>query len=464
MIGRFWVLGILFFSNFMNSVSLAGNVDLIFPGGQGFKYALISSDILGLPNGDQNLSTSYESYISHQVSQVRQDDIIIVHALVEGTHQPDGVASVAEFASYITCDGIRATPHRQKSLKRKGGNHHGSMVMSGFCHVLADSQASVNIDLLAKINVLPGIIHDHAGAQTQLVVNHYRLVQDGDNLDGFWMPITSFKADNSGPNLIFPNPSDPRSTKYLFLSVNQDVEAGDLVYLSAHAVAEDPDPGPRMFGFELMADNDQLAVATENLIPEELYRISQYGLSMWKANADQQKTFKTQVYSITPNGVTLLARRNYSRLEGMVFRKGYETDSMFLTDIERGYMPVDFNVYPNGAQYNLMSPKVINFDGAGLMRIKAFTDLQNSGTDKKSCYIRIGVSKDSEPESYSVVSGRYFKYPYVHHNLSIEWLYPVDSAGSYTVRPYIYCGPNTSSSPITVKIGGSWATVEKFEK
>ena len=150
------------------------------------QYGLIRSDTLSIlpdpaltppPNGgstdadDRVLTKAYSPYLTYKTTNVEKDDVFVVMAVVEMTHQPQqSETSVAQVGTYIDCNNTAASPIVQKSLKRSRGNHHGSVSYNGLCALNPVPAGGATIRLMAKSDLANGIIH--RGGQPKRVVNH----------------------------------------------------------------------------------------------------------------------------------------------------------------------------------------------------------------------------------------------------------------------------------------------------
>lgn len=455
----------------------SSNVAINFPNGK--NYALYHSTVVKQTSPKTvPVTSNYANYMSYIVGGdlardgyegVKKDDIIIIRAIIEGTHQPEpGTTSVAEFSTYLTCEDTRISPYRVKSLRRSRGNHHGSMVVSGFCRAKNDSLSGIAVNLKARESLGQGLIH--FGSQTKLFIDHYKAVDPvASNLDKFYLPTEIFKAEKPNYNLTFQDPNDiVRPTLYSWQSKSLQLNSDDIVFVNAQATAENPNAEIPMFGFKLFANNTILSTATENPTPNELYRISQYGYGQYHATNNQTINFNTRLYGLEtePYFPTMLARGAYSRLEGMIFKKGGNVNSRFLKKIHRNYPASDLSIAPNGQQYNLASngdSVELIFQGPGFIRIKAYAHIKYQHTDVRSCYIRIGSKKNGSTEHLSTVSGRYMKAPYNNHNLSAEMIFEAPEAGTYKVRPFFYCSQRADQTPVILENTGTWYFIEHFE-
>ncbi len=500
--------------------SLAADVDFSFPSQS--NYALIDSIEVNMSdviednicdldwdggNGKScQLSTTIESYFDEAIT-VEPDDVLVVRAVVAITHQPDEgspeFSSVARALSYLTCDGVRISAYRSKSIKRQGGNHHGAMVASGFCHYNKTTNGQVNIELKVRSDLDNGLI-DFAN-QTKMYVDRFGKVDPVSSpLDAYYMATTKLKAsppsslavingaetrgennltvhniDKTRPALnngiltfqdpvhhfVFPLPENKirnSATFYEWQSLPlSGLESDSWVFLNAQASAERPNTGVPLFGLQLVQVKQSsnsltrsvLAAATENPTPSELYRLSQnvYG-ALKTTNTTSSVDIKTRIYSLetAPNKPSLDARASQARLEGLVFEKGLRAESMFLKKIYIEYPPADVLVDEHQKVFNIGRDRqgqglpVVFSEDKGLLRIKSHASLEYTGADVRSCYSRIKVFKDDGLggeyfREFSVPAGRYLKAPYKYHNLTSELIYQVTEAGTYRVEPFVYC-------------------------
>ncbi len=473
--------------------AVANKVDLALPNNS--HYALLNSIEVARDEGEIDTTTSYAVYLDETVD-VEKDDVLVVRAVIEGTHQPltSGDASVADFRAYLSCDNRRISPYRVKSLKRYYGNHHGSMVASGFCHYTESVPGQINVNLKAKSTRANGLIHFKQ--QTKMYIDHFRAVNPNvTNLDSYYFATEKKKADIPMEDRTIRNLSDSPSpsTYYDWQTLDMDLSNENWTFINAQGTVDDPNIEIPLSGFSIVSEVEkttqvdpvvnQLSLATENPTRSQLYRISQYGYGVYKSENYQASNvlnvkIKTRMHGKDDGhqlDVNMQARRFHARLEGLVFRKGVGLGSYFLTKIFLEYPPTDVNVYPNntpvsvGRDHNGQDLAVTFNGNSGLMRIKLHSTLEYVGTDVRSCYARIVIHKGYTPigdyiePSYSTVSGRYLKSPYKNHNLSAEYIFEVDSAGTYQVKPYVYCGNRNNQVPVKVENTGTWTFIEKFE-
>ena len=445
-------------------------VDGNFPSAVSSKYVLI--DVLSdKTSSSASLSTSYVSEFSRTAS-VLQDDILIMQSQFSASHDAtDG--SVSNVYAYVACNGLRMSPYQIKSLKR-AGNHHGSVWMSGFCHAV--QSGTIAVDVMAKSTFTGDPVHEND--QGYLYVLHYRRLVDLSTEATYW-PSSTFSATKPDVDFKVHNPSCPypQCCDVSTISVTPNID--DWIYVTSTAAVDQPIASIPMFGFRVdvnpvdCADPpavSQESVSTENPTPSELFRISQHASFMFRASNANPAEIASRVYAKDGDNIPPLYDRynliaSQTELEGIVFHKGTrQTTSWALKDVFRDYPASSLPLYPNLAQVDLMAPRTFTFTKPGLLHVKALATLDYSGSDVRSCFIRIGIKKGAGSETMSTVAGRYMKSPYRFHDFRSEYLYEVTSAGDYTVRPYIYCSPRTDQTAATILNSGSWTFVDQYEE
>lgn len=448
------------------------------------RYALFASVTKsgGPGHGLTATNGAYRGFLP-QTLRVQHGDLVYVHALVGGTHEPPpGDQSVAEFTAYISCNGARVSPYARKSLRRYKGNHHGSFTLSGYCRIPKDvAQARIEV-MVRSSSTREGRVN--YGGQTLLFIDHYRLAADADP-GSSWYPVRAFSADNGGNGFRFQNPGHAYSPTpfYRLLLVNQSLRQDDLVYLSAQGTAEDPNKEIPMFGFRLDAirhgdlrfnrngtydmttGTRRVAVATENPLRGGLTRITQNLVGMWPAPGAGIYSFISLVYGreVAPDLPDMRTERKWARLEGLVFRKGRDAASLTLAEPVRIAPAAALTVGTGGAAVNLGAPTTVRFTGTGVARIKSYATLEYAGSKARHCTLRIGVKKGGAAERFSVLATRSFQAPYRSHNLQAEWILPVE-AGNYVVRPHVVCTGSADSNPVRIEPVFATTLVDRFEK
>ncbi|PCI27964.1 hypothetical protein COB52_04235 [Candidatus Kaiserbacteria bacterium] len=429
-------------------------------------YGLISSITVEKKSGQRATNTKYRSYLTRKI-KVKKGDYLILHGLVEGTHEPPpGDLSTSVFYSYLACNGARSSAYRMKTLKRAGGNHHGSFAVSGVCKVKKNH--SLRVDLMARTSRVKGLVH--FSKQTQLIINHYRPYLPSSsitNLAAAWWPKKTFRAKSSSSSFYFQNRSDPYRTKYRLLSAKLNVYKGDLIYAYAQGSAEKPNKEIPMFGFELRVDGKRHSVATENPTPKELFRLTQYGIGMWSAPRSGSTLIDSAVYGLESSAVVprMLARRSYAALDGIIFSKGYGAKSFGLTGVTRAALSKNTKVHPDKKRVRVAPMQTIKFAKSGFLRAKSMATFKYLGADVRSCFIRMELKQGSRVLERSPVAGRYLKKPYTYSNLSVERIFQIKRPGSYRVESYVYCsGKRKNKTPVEIVAYGSGVVLTRFER
>lgn len=412
---------------------------------------------------DRALGLSYAPYLSRTEKDVQKNDLFVITAVVELTHQPPiSEKTVAHMASYVDCNNKAASPVVQKSLKRYAGNHHGSVNFTGVCHFGSVPASGVTVRLLAKSSLANGVIH--GGAQTKLIVNQYRLLTgDQDSLNSFF-PVATFSQE--GTSRIQTSPKGVLEPK-AYQSISVPVLVGDLLYLNTQVTSADANPEIPMFGLDLLVGSSRLMSATENVVSSELPRVSQTVSAMWRSRVKGDVVVGTKVTaaeSVTSSRLSIIG--SLSKLEGMVLRKGPGQDRKSLKQLLRISPNADLTLTANAVNVPISSTRSIQFDAPGILRVKSMANLQYGAADLQKCQTQIQIvsTAGAGVKALSMKNSKFFRSPYTYNSLSSEFIYTVKDPGTYKVDSFVLCESSFTKAPVTVLKNGTSSVIEVYEE
>ena len=402
---------------------------------------------------DRSLTTTFASYLQYTSADLKVGDVFVVMADVEMSHQsPSTEKTTATVSAYLTCNGSRASAIMSKSLKRYYGNHHGAMVVSTAC-TAKSAQTPFVINLMAKSDLANGLIH--GAQQTQLIVNHYRLLSAVADRTLAYAPKDA--ASDKSPSMTITRTAVNATEKSDFQNLPIAVGRGDLVYVSGQATASQPTGAIPMFGYELYVGTSRVSYATENLVAGGVPRLGQNLVAMWTAKSDLN-FLNSKVIALRSDGAStgLSLEGSFSRLLAIVFEKGLSARSLMLKKLVSKVSTQAVSLAPSEA--NLHSPVQVEFKRAGILHIQSSAAFTSSAYGSSSCQIRLAVTGPSGVLR-SIPSLRTFQPPYLKGSLSTEFVYEVPAAGVYTIQTLGAC----SGANATVAGGSSGLLIQGYE-